>query len=76
VVRRQRREAHHSPPLSAEVKKKTWIYAVTFPYVFTPQCLVKHRDKCEAGTYPEFWRYKKGCDIQKKTKDEEKINYL
>jgi hypothetical protein len=33
-VKRQRREADHSPPSSAEVKKM-WIYTSTPPYVFT-----------------------------------------
>jgi hypothetical protein len=32
-VRRQRREADHSPPTSAEVKKM-WIYTSTPPYAF------------------------------------------
>jgi hypothetical protein len=32
-VKRQGREADHSPPTSAEVKK-TWIYASSFPYAF------------------------------------------
>jgi hypothetical protein len=32
-VKRQGREADHSPPTSAEVKKM-WIYASTPPYVF------------------------------------------
>jgi hypothetical protein len=32
-VKRQVREADHSPPTSAEVKKM-WIYASTPPYVF------------------------------------------
>jgi hypothetical protein len=32
-VMRQGREADHSPPTSAEVKK-TWIYTSTPPYVF------------------------------------------
>jgi hypothetical protein len=33
------READHSPPTSAEVKK-TWIYTSTPPYVFMSQCLI------------------------------------
>jgi hypothetical protein len=33
-VKRQGREADHSPPTSAEVKKM-WIYTSTPPYVFT-----------------------------------------
>jgi hypothetical protein len=33
VVKRQGREADHSPPTSAEVKKM-WIYTSTPPYVF------------------------------------------
>jgi hypothetical protein len=32
-VKRQRREADHSPPASAEVKK-IWIYTSTPPYAF------------------------------------------
>jgi hypothetical protein len=32
-VKRQGREADHSPPTNAEVKK-TWIYTSTPPYVF------------------------------------------
>jgi hypothetical protein len=32
-VKQQGREADHSPPISAEVKK-TWIYGYTPPYVF------------------------------------------
>jgi hypothetical protein len=32
-VKRPRREAHHSPPTSAEVKN-TWIYTSNTPYVF------------------------------------------
>jgi hypothetical protein len=32
-VKRPKREADHSPPTSAEVKK-TWIYTSTPPYVF------------------------------------------
>jgi hypothetical protein len=42
-VKRQGREADHSPPTSAEVKK-TWIYKSTLPYIFMAYCLVKHRD--------------------------------
>jgi hypothetical protein len=33
AVKRQRREADHSPPASAEVKK-TWIYTASLPYAF------------------------------------------
>jgi hypothetical protein len=32
-VKRQEREADHSSPTSAEVKK-TWVYTSTFPYAF------------------------------------------
>jgi hypothetical protein len=32
-VKRQGREADHSPPTSAEVKKM-WIYTTTPPYIF------------------------------------------
>jgi hypothetical protein len=42
-VKRQGREADHSPPTSAEVKK-TWIYTSTPPYALMAQCLVKHSD--------------------------------
>jgi hypothetical protein len=43
-VKRQRREADHSPPTSAEVKKM-WIYISTPPYTFMASAwLVKHRD--------------------------------
>jgi hypothetical protein len=38
-VKRQRREADHSPPTSAEVKK-TWIFTSTPPYAFMAQCLI------------------------------------
>jgi hypothetical protein len=34
-VKRPGREADHSPPTSAEVKK-TWIYTSTPPYIFVP----------------------------------------
>jgi hypothetical protein len=33
------REAHHSPPTSAEIKN-TWIYTSTSPYVLKAQCLI------------------------------------
>jgi hypothetical protein len=32
-VKRQGREADHSPPISAEVKK-TWIYTFSYPHIF------------------------------------------
>jgi hypothetical protein len=38
-VKRPKREADHSPPTSAEVKK-TWIYTSTPPYVFMAYCLI------------------------------------
>jgi hypothetical protein len=38
-LKRPGREADHSPPTSAEVKK-TWIYTLTSPYVFMAWCLV------------------------------------
>jgi hypothetical protein len=38
-LKRRGREADHSPPTSAEVKK-TWIYTSTPPYVFMAWCLV------------------------------------
>jgi hypothetical protein len=38
-VKRLGREAHHSSPTSAEVKK-TWIYTSTPPYAFMTYCLI------------------------------------
>jgi hypothetical protein len=38
-VKRQGREADHSPPASAEVKKM-WIYTFTLPYAFMAWCLI------------------------------------
>jgi hypothetical protein len=38
-VKRRGREAGHSPPASAEVKKM-WIYTSTPPYAFMAQCLI------------------------------------
>jgi hypothetical protein len=38
-VKRQGREANHSPPTSAEVKKM-WIYTSTPTYVFMGWCLI------------------------------------
>jgi hypothetical protein len=38
-VKRQGREADHSPPTSAEVKKM-WIYTYTPPYAFMAYCLI------------------------------------
>jgi hypothetical protein len=38
-VKRPWREADHSPPTSAEVKKM-WIYTSTPPYAFMAQCLI------------------------------------
>jgi hypothetical protein len=40
-VKRQGREADHSPPFSAEVKN-TWSYTSTPPYAFAVWCLVEH----------------------------------
>jgi hypothetical protein len=40
-VKRQEREADHSPPSSAEVKN-AWSYTSTPPYVFMTWCLIKH----------------------------------
>jgi hypothetical protein len=37
------REAHHSPPSSAEVKN-VWSYTFTPQYVFIAWCLVKYRN--------------------------------
>jgi hypothetical protein len=42
-VKRQKREAHHSPPYSAEVKN-AWSYTPALTYVFIAWCLVKHTD--------------------------------
>jgi hypothetical protein len=43
-VKRQGREADHSPPTNAEVKKM-WIYTSTPPYIFRRSAyLIKHRD--------------------------------
>jgi hypothetical protein len=39
-VKRQGREADHSPPTSAEVKNM-WIYTSTPPYVFMAYCLIR-----------------------------------
>jgi hypothetical protein len=41
-VKRQEREADHSPPSSAGVKNE-WSYTSAPPYVFKVLCLVKHR---------------------------------
>jgi hypothetical protein len=38
-LKRPGREADHSPPTSAEIKK-TWIYTSTPPYVFMAWCVV------------------------------------
>jgi hypothetical protein len=38
-VKQSGREADHSPPASAEVKKM-WIYISTPPYAFMAQCLI------------------------------------
>jgi hypothetical protein len=40
-VKRQGREADHSPPTSAEVKKM-WIYTSTPPFVFMAECLISY----------------------------------
>jgi hypothetical protein len=40
-IKRLGREADHSPPSSAEVKK-TWIYTSTPPYAFMSQCLISY----------------------------------
>jgi hypothetical protein len=37
------REANHSPPTNAEVKK-TWVYTSTLPYMFMAWCVVKYGD--------------------------------
>jgi len=39
-VKRQGREAYHSPPSATEVKQ-VWSYTFTPPYVFMAWCLVK-----------------------------------
>jgi hypothetical protein len=38
-IKRREREANHSRPTSAEVKK-TWIYTSTLLYAFTASCLI------------------------------------
>jgi hypothetical protein len=38
-LKRPGREANHTPPTSAQVKK-TWTYTSTAPYVFMAWCLV------------------------------------
>jgi hypothetical protein len=43
-VKQLEREADHSPPTNAEVKKMC-IYTSTTPYIFMACCLIKHRDK-------------------------------
>jgi hypothetical protein len=40
-VKQPRREADHSPPTSAEIKK-TWVYTSTPPQVFMAQCLISY----------------------------------
>jgi hypothetical protein len=54
MVKRPWREADHSYPSSAEVKKM-WIYTSTPPYTFMAQCLVKHRDNF-TFTLPTSWK--------------------
>jgi hypothetical protein len=66
-VKRQGREADHSPPNIAEVKKM-WIYTSTPPHAFKAY-LVKHRDK----TLPFIVCLK--C-IYKISNDEVKINVI
>jgi hypothetical protein len=41
-IKRQGREADHSPPASVEAKK--WIYTSTPPYALMALCLIKRRD--------------------------------
>jgi hypothetical protein len=43
-VKRPRREADHSPPSSAEVKRIRGAIPPLPQYVFVEWCLVKHRD--------------------------------
>jgi hypothetical protein len=43
-VKRQGRDAEHSPPTSVKVNK-TWAYTSTPPYVFMTSYLVKHTDR-------------------------------
>jgi len=40
-VKRHGRQVGHSPPPSAEVKKKCW-YTFTSSFVFMAWCLIKH----------------------------------
>jgi hypothetical protein len=42
-VKRQGRQADHSPPSSAEVEN-VWSCTSTPPYVFRAWCLIKHSD--------------------------------
>jgi hypothetical protein len=48
------READHSPPASAEIKK-TCIYTPTSPYTFMAQCLVKHTDTFAFTSYKDLF---------------------
>jgi hypothetical protein len=59
-IKRQRREADHSPPISAEVKK-TWIYTSTPPYAFMAQRLI-----CQAQRQLYLYYYYYYSSISKK----------
>jgi hypothetical protein len=52
-IKRPGREADHSPPISAEVKK-TWVYISTPAYAFIALCLIKHRDNFTFLRWFEF----------------------
>jgi hypothetical protein len=50
TVKLSEREADHSPPASAEVKK-IWLYIFTRPYAFMAQCLIIQEQE---QLYPTF----------------------
>jgi hypothetical protein len=52
------READHSLPTSAEVKR-TWIYTSTPPYIFMASCLLRQSCPC-ALCHEDVW----GVDVQ------------
>jgi len=43
-VKRSGREAHHSPPCSAEIRN-VLSYTSTLQYIFVEWCLIKHRTR-------------------------------
>jgi len=62
-VKRPGREADHSPPCSAEVKKER-SYTSAPPYVFMAWCLVKHRDNFTfsfSSMTPDTVTYETSC---------------